>query len=98
VHTGSVVPGVKLFFLHCASVFPHIYPDVYGLEQIRFISTFAKATLEIFCYLRQIPPLIVTNDWPTCLIPAYAKRKFFGNVFDSTIFYHLVHNLDPGYE
>ncbi|CBZ50111.1 granule-bound starch synthase WX-TsB protein,related [Neospora caninum Liverpool] len=98
VHTGSVVPGVKLFFLHCASVFPYIYPDVYGLEQIRFIVTFAKAALEIFCHLRAIPPLIITNDWPTCLIPAYAKRRFFGNVFDSTTFYHIIHNLDSSYE
>ncbi|PFH35371.1 hypothetical protein BESB_062580 [Besnoitia besnoiti] len=98
VHTGSVVPGVKLFFLHCASVFPHIYPDVYGLEQIRFIVTFAKATLEIFCHLRQIPPLVITNDWPTCLIPAYAKRRFFGSVYDSTTFYHIIHNLDSTYE
>nr|PIL98945.1 putative glycogen synthase [Toxoplasma gondii COUG] len=98
VHTGSVVSGVKLFFLHCASVFPCIYPDVYGLEQIRFIVTFAKAALEIFCHLGTIPPLIITNDWPTCLIPAYAKQRFFGSVFDCTTFYHIIHNLDSSYE
>lgn len=41
---------------------------------------------------------MVTNDWFTGLIAAYAKLGSFGDVFKGTIFVHIVHNLDPSYE
>ena len=42
--------------------------------------------------------MIVTNDWFTGLVGAYAKNHNFGNVFEETKFFHIVHNLDPSYE
>jgi starch synthase len=42
--------------------------------------------------------MIVTNDWFTGLVAAYAKHHHFGPVFNSSKFLHIVHNLDPSYE
>ena len=42
--------------------------------------------------------MVVTNDWFTGLIPAYAKKKAFGETFNGTTFFHIVHNLEPSYE
>jgi glycogen synthase len=49
---------------------------------------------------RLIPSMIVTNDWFTGLVAAYAKSGAFGlpSVFSNTFFFHLIHNLDPSYE
>lgn len=41
---------------------------------------------------------MITNDWFTGLCAAYAKTGRFGNVFNSTTFVHIVHNLDASYE
>lgn len=41
---------------------------------------------------------MITNDWFTGLVPAYAKKGFFGETFNGTIFFHIVHNLDASYE
>jgi glycogen synthase len=59
---------------------------------------FGKSTLELLCQLKNIPPLIVSNDWFTGLAAAYVKNRNFGKVFDNTKFFHIVHNLDPTYE
>jgi glycogen synthase len=48
--------------------------------------------------MRNIPSIIVTNDWFTGLVSAYAKNKNFSNTFDSTKFFHIIHNLDKEYE
>eukprot|EP00741_Cyanophora_paradoxa_P025062 tig00000342_g24190.t1 len=37
-------------------------------------------------------------DWFTGLVPAYAKKGFFGDTFNGTTFMHIVHNLEPSYE
>jgi hypothetical protein len=44
------------------------------------------------------PAVVITNDWFTGLIPAYAREGHFGRWFDSTDFMHIAHNLDPSYE
>ena len=62
------------------------------------MAVFAKGVLELFCQLRDLPALVVTNDWFTGLVPAYAKNKKFGEVFNQTRFFHIIHNLDPLYE
>lgn len=41
---------------------------------------------------------MITNDWFTGLVPAYAKIGAFGTTFEGTTFMHIVHNLDPSYE
>jgi len=42
--------------------------------------------------------MIITNDWFCGLIPAYAKKKTFGDAFANTKFFHIVHNLGEDYE
>jgi glycogen synthase len=63
------------------------------------MSAFARATLEALCQWRCIPSLVITNDWFTGLVPAYARNpRFFGAAFNRTDFLHIAHNLDPDYE
>jgi glycogen synthase len=97
VHEGRV-HDVRLFFLHHAFVFPKPYPSLDAYQQVRVLSAFAKACLELLCQWRLIPSLVVTNDWFTGLVPAYARHGHFGDVFNSTDFMHIAHNLDPDYE
>lgn len=98
VHEGKV-RGVNLIFLHNARFFPHPYPDWNVPDGLRFLSLIGKASLEVLCQKRLLPQLIVTNDWPTGLVAAYAKNPyFFGQAFSSTTFFHIVHNLDSKYE
>jgi len=40
----------------------------------------------------------VTNDWFCGLVSGYHYEKHFGDFFNKTIFFHLVHNLSRGYE
>ena len=79
-------------------MFPIIYAEGDTQFSLRQMAVFAKAVLELFCQLRRLPSLIVTNDWFTGLVPAYAKNKKFGDVYDNTRFFHIIHNLDPLYE
>lgn len=56
--------------------------------------TMADACLEmIYQFFEKMSCLIVTNDWLTGLIPAFAKIRFedtFGNI----IFMHTIHCLE----
>ena len=65
---------------------------------MRQLAVFGKGCLEFMCQRQILPSLIVTNDWFTGLIPAYAKVGHFGSTFKGTTFFHLVHNLEPTYE
>lgn len=97
VHEGNA-NGVQYFFLHNPEIFPSPYPDGDASYTIRQLALFARGCLELFCQIRDIPRLIVTNDWFCGLTAGYAKCKTFGNVFEQTKFFHIVHNLDPMYE
>jgi glycogen synthase len=94
----STINGVRHFFLHNAKYFPSIYPDFGPVMMTAFLVLMAKCPLEICCKLKQIPSTIVTNDWTTGLTAAYAKNGFFGKVFITTKFMHIIHNLDANYE
>ena len=65
---------------------------------MRQLVVWARGVLEVLCKLQLIPSFIITNDWFTGLVPAYAKAGFFGDTFLGTTFFHIVHNLDPTYE
>lgn len=54
--------------------------------------------MELLCYIKNIPSLVITNDWFTGLTPAYVKNGHFGDTFKGTKFFHIVHNLEPTYE
>eukprot|EP00697_Spironema_sp_BW2_P010017 gnl/Spiro4/25087_TR12486_c0_g1_i1.p1 gnl/Spiro4/25087_TR12486_c0_g1~~gnl/Spiro4/25087_TR12486_c0_g1_i1.p1 ORF type:complete len:812 (+),score=206.86 gnl/Spiro4/25087_TR12486_c0_g1_i1:60-2495(+) len=98
------INNVRLFFMHNASYFPHPYPNfLYNAErQTAFLALMAKGPLEIACHVAKtsgaIPGVIVTNDWACGLLPAYARRGFFGDTFSGTKVLHIVHNLDISYE
>jgi len=62
------------------------------------ISLFSKAALELLCFIKTVPALIITNDWFTGLCAAYSKHNHFGETFRGTTFFHIVHNLEPTYE
>lgn len=97
VHRG-VVNKVKLVFLHNAELFPTVYSEGGAALILRQISVFAKASLEYLCTEQFIPSVVVTNDWFTGLVPAYAKFGAFGDVFKGTTFLHIFHNLQELYE
>lgn len=90
--------GVNLIFLHNAILFPVVYAD--GKQQfvMRQLVGFGKSVLEALCWLKVIPSVMVTNDWFTGLVAAYAKMGAFGQTFEGTTFMHIFHNLDPSYE
>ena len=92
------VNGVKIFFLHNADLFLSTSNQGDGVFTLRQICVFAKACLEVFCLKKIIPSLLITNDWFTGLVPGYVRSKTFGEVFDGTKFFHLIHNLDIMYD
>lgn len=97
VHSGYV-KGVRLFFLHNLDFFPFPYPPNTAAQGVKMLSVIGKSFLEVLCKVGQIPQVVVTNDWTTGLIPAYAKHGAFGTAFASTTFFHIIHNFDPTYE
>ncbi len=97
VHEGRV-NGVRLLFLHNAQVFPRPYPTLDAKGQLAALVAMAKASLEALCQWRIVPGVVITNDWFTGLVPAYARAGHFGATFDRTSFMHICHNLDPSYE
>jgi starch synthase len=98
-HHG-VENGVKYFFLHHFDYFPTPYHSGSPTHQLKSIVLMAKASLELCCQLQILPAVVITNDWFTGLVPAYGSvhSGAFGTVFSGTTFFHLVHNLEVGYE
>ncbi|CAG9314556.1 unnamed protein product [Blepharisma stoltei] len=97
IHRGHE-NGVHLIFIHNPSLFPTIYSDGRHSWIMKQIVGWAKGVLEVLCWLKVIPAILVTNDWFTGLVPAYAKIGAFGRTFEGTTFVHVVHNLDASYE
>lgn len=98
VHRG-IVNGVNLLFLHQQSLFPVPYPDLDYVASVRFLVGFARGCLQALCDISLQPATIVSNDWATGLVPAFAKfdyANFFSSKNTQTL--HIVHNLDSAYE
>ena len=89
--------GIKYFFLHNYSLFPKPYVDGSCSDTLRRVCCFSKACLQLLCDFKIIPSVCVSNDWFTGLLPAYGKLHF-GPTFKGTVFFHIIHNLDPLYE
>lgn len=91
--------GVKLHFLHHFDYWCAPYHAGSPEHQLQSIVLLAKAALELLCQLRVQPGIIVSNDWYTGLVPAYGRKSnTFGNFFQNTLFFHLIHNVEEGYE
>ncbi len=98
LHVGEEM-GVKLYFIHHWKHFSTPYQSGSPSEQLQALVVMAKASLELLCQLHVIPSIVVTNDWFTGLVPAYARKTgSFGSSFAGSIFFHLIHNLEEGYE
>lgn len=97
VHYG-VVNKVKLYFLHNYEIFPAPYPDGNSQFTMKQIALFSKASLQLLCFIKTIPAVLLTNDWFTGLVAAYSKHNHFGETFKGTTFFHIAHNLEPTYE
>ena len=98
IYQGISETGIKYYFMKNQDIFPKIYPQFDPADTLREIACFAKASLQLLCDLRILPPIIVTNDWTTGLTPAYGKDGSFGDAFKHTKFIHLCHNLEPEFE
>jgi len=79
-------------------MFPSGYPDLGPVGTIKVVALFCKATLELLCFIKTVPAIILTNDWFTGLVPAYSKTGQFGDTFKGTTFFHICHNLEQSYE
>ena len=65
------------------------------LEQI---TIFSRASLFHLCRLEIQPSIVLTNDWFGGFASAWKKLKSFGDYFDATKFYHIIHNLGEEYQ
>ena len=87
--------GVRLHFLHHFDYWAAPYCGGSPVHQLESIVLFAKASLELLCQLHVQPGVLITNDWFTGLLPAYARKSgAFGSFFMSTTCFHLIHNLE----
>lgn len=94
----GVEQGVNLIFLERGDYFPKVYADPGGARRhLETIVLMSLGSLEICCQKQLSPSVIVTNDWLPSMAAGY--RDFFGDFFESTCFFHLIHNLgDAAYE
>lgn len=91
--------GVHYYFIHHFEYFPTPYNAGSSIHQLKTIVLMAKASLELCCQFRILPGLVISNDWFTGLVPAYGRKSSaFGTTFEGVTFFHLVHNLEEGYE
>ena len=91
--------GITYYFIHHFEYFPTPYHAGSSMHQLKTIVLMAKASLELCCQLRILPAVIISNDWFTGLVPAYGRKSSaFGTTFEGVTFFHLVHNLEEGYE
>lgn len=90
--------AVDYYFMHNFTYFPAPYGTGSPEYQLKMIVVMAKASLELMCQLRILPAIVISNDWFTGLVPGYAKCGEFGSTFNGTTFFHLIHNLEEGYQ
>eukprot|EP00184_Porphyridium_aerugineum_P003738 CAMPEP_0184697254 /NCGR_PEP_ID=MMETSP0313-20130426/4271_1 /TAXON_ID=2792 /ORGANISM="Porphyridium aerugineum, Strain SAG 1380-2" /LENGTH=1633 /DNA_ID=CAMNT_0027156019 /DNA_START=162 /DNA_END=5063 /DNA_ORIENTATION=+ len=89
--------GVNLIFLERGDFFPKVYADTNNAEKhLQTIVLMSLGSLEACCQKGIAPAVFVTNDWLPSMAAGYAKQGFFGNFFDKTTFFHLIHNLGDG--
>lgn len=94
----GVENGVNLIFLERGDYFPKVYADPGSARKhLEMIVLMSLGPLEICCQKHLCPSVIVTNDWLPSMAAGY--RNFFGDFFQYTCFFHLIHNLgDAAYE
>ena len=86
--------NVNYYFIYNQHLFKFPHMNMTGVETIREISCFSKASLQLLKDLNTIPEIIITNDSYTGFVPAYAKYNNFNNIFQKTLFIHLCNDLE----
>lgn len=89
---------VDYYFMHNWKYFPAPYHTGSPEHQLKMVVLMAKASLELMCQERILPAVCITNDWFTALASGYARCGEFGSVFNGVTFFHLIHNLEEGYQ
>lgn len=91
----GVENGVHLIFIERGDYFPKVYADPgSAIRHLQTVVLMSLGSLEICCQKGLYPSMIVTNDWLPSMAAGY--RDFFGDFFNNTSFFHLVHNLGEG--
>lgn len=86
---------VNLIFLERGDYFPKLYASSgSATRHLQTVILLSLGSLEVCHAKTLVPSLIVSNDWLPSMAAGY--RKFFGNYFESTTFFHLIHNLGDG--
>jgi starch synthase len=89
---------VHYYFLHHADHFPYPYAADYPMQQLNGVILLAKASLEVLCQKKILPMMIVSHDWPAGLLAPYVKMGYFGSSFRGATTFHVIHNLEEGYQ
>lgn len=94
----GVENGVNLVFLERKDFFTKVYENPgTAIRHLQCIMLLSLGSLEVFCQKAVRPSLVVTNDWLASMAAGY--KGFFGDFFNNTSFFHLIHNLgDSTYE
>ena len=86
--------GFQYYFIYNPNLFKIPHPSLTGVETIREISCFSKASLQLLVDLNLIPEVIITNDAYTGFVPAYARNNSFKEIFQNTKLVHLCNDLE----
>ncbi|KAK8803691.1 hypothetical protein WA158_001385 [Blastocystis sp. Blastoise] len=97
IHEGRL-ENVHFFFFHYAECFMRPYPGGDPAFMMRFQKVISLISLEIILQFNVKPAVIVSNDWPTALIPAYGRLFYPKTPLADASFFHIFHNLDVNYE
>lgn len=94
----GVENGVNLIFLERGDYFPKVYADPGGaVRHLQTVMLMSLGSLEVCCQKQLHPSVVVTNDWLPSMAAGY--RDFFGDYFQDTTFFHIIHNLgEAAYE
>lgn len=94
--------SLRLFLLSNSSVFDRLYQPVYADEQLRRAIVLSRATLEAIAtsHFGIRPSAIISNDWMTACIPAFAALDSSYQQCDwlkSCKTIHMIHNGGADY-
>ena len=90
--------NLKFFLFHNAGLWRDIYVQDNKMHQLKQLTVFNRAALQLMVEQGLKPSVVLTNDWFAGCAAAYKKMRFFGDFFDSVNFFHIVHNLGGDYQ
>ena len=85
---------IKYYFIYNSNLFQAPHSNISGEENIREISCFSKASLQLLSNLNIFPDVIITNGPYTGFIAAYAKNNPSNYIFKNSKFIHIINNIE----